>query len=103
MPEQTDTPTPMTTQVLLDELDVYGLEPGRPGGFPADEYTPEAQSLADHLLADGRIDLAAVDEIWLRWFSETLTDVAGPERAAEFVEKLSALAPGNDAADPSAS
>lgn len=82
------------TQVLalLTEFDVYGLQPGGPDGCPEDEYAPEATQLARHLTENGTIDLAAVDAIWLHWFSQTMSEAAGPARTAEFVERLNALA-----------
>ena len=86
-----------TKQVLalLNELDVYGLEPGQPDGAPEDEYDLEAAPLARHLLKDGEIDMPKVDQIWLHWFGQTLTEATGPTRAAQFVERLNALAPPN--------
>jgi hypothetical protein len=77
---------------LLNDLDPYGLEPGKPDGAPEDEYDLEAEPIARHLIKDGGIDLKKVDEIWLYWFEQTLTEAIGPTNAAQFVESLNALA-----------
>lgn len=77
---------------LLTQLDPYGLEPGTPGGPPQDEYGVEARTMADHLLDKGSIGIADVDAIWSHWFSQTLTDAAGPDAAHRLVEELNTLA-----------
>lgn len=78
---------------LLNELDPYGLEPGRPEGAPADEYELEAGPIARNLLADGAIELDTIDEIWHHWFDETLTEAVGTAAAAQLVTELNALVP----------
>lgn len=76
---------------LLNDLDPYGLEPGKPDGAPEDEYDLEAGPIARHLLKDGRADLKSVDEIWQHWFEETLTEAVGATTAAQFVASVNAL------------
>ncbi|QEW03873.1 hypothetical protein [Microbacterium lushaniae] len=75
---------------LLNDLDPYGLEPGRADGAPADEYSSEAGPLASHLINDGRIEAADVDAIWTRWFGEPLS-IIDSARFAAFVVDLNAL------------
>lgn len=84
----------VTAQVLalLNELDPYRLDPGMPEGAPKDEYAPEADALARHLISDRAIELEQVDAIWLYWFGESLSQVIGPESAEELVAGLNRLA-----------
>jgi hypothetical protein len=76
---------------LLTDLDPYGLEPGQPDGAPADEYDLEAPAIARQLLGAGSIGVAEVDEIWLYWFSERLSDRLRAERMEDFVASLNRL------------
>lgn len=80
---------------LLNDLDPYGLKPGKPDGAPQDEYELEAEPIASHLIRHGGIGLKKVDEIWLHWFEQTLTQAVGPATAAKFVVSLNALASSN--------
>lgn len=95
-PMNTDTPTDQQLHrrvlALLTRLDPYGLEPGTPGGPTQDEYGVEAGSMADHLLDKGSIRIADVDAIWTHWFSQTLTDAAGPDASRRLTDELNALA-----------
>lgn len=87
----TDLPQYQSVLSLLTRLDPYGLEPGTPGGPPQDEYSAEAGSMTEHLLNKGSIGIADVDAIWSYWFSQTLTDAAGPDAARRLTDELNAL------------
>jgi hypothetical protein len=76
---------------LVNDLDPYGMRPGRPDGAPADEYAPEATPMASLLLNRGAIDAAQVDAIWHRWFGDPLSTVVGAQRLARFVEGLNGV------------
>lgn len=70
-------------------MDPYGLEPGSMA--PWNEYRLEAGPIASALLARAGIDLETVNAIWLRWFSEPLSDCVGKARAERFVTDLNDL------------
>jgi hypothetical protein len=76
---------------LLNDLDPYGLEPGKPGGAPEDEYDLEAAPIALRLLRDGRLDVEHVDAIWLKWFGERLSAVIGPGLMSQLIANLNGL------------
>lgn len=76
---------------LLNDLDPYELEPGKPDGAPVDEYDLEAAPIALRLLRDGRIDVEQIDAIWLQWFGERLSTVIGPEPMSQLIANLNAL------------
>lgn len=75
---------------LLTDLDPYGLEPGAEHGAPADEYSPEAVSIAGHLISRGRIGAADIDDIWKRWFDEPLSTI-DDQLFSKFVAQLNDL------------
>ena len=76
---------------VLTEVDPYGLEPGTSDGAPADEYEPEAVDLARLLLRDGVVTVYDVEDVWVRWFSESLVLRLGVDRTARLVDRLNAL------------
>ncbi|MEU2199211.1 hypothetical protein [Isoptericola sp. NPDC019482] len=78
---------------LLNDADPYGLEPGKPGGAPIDEYELEAEPIAKHLFDGGSITVEQVDAIWRHWFSESLSGSGCYGRSAteEFVARLNEL------------
>lgn len=76
---------------VLTEADPMEFAPGRFDGTPADEYRPEAESIAALLRTDGVITEVRLDEVWQDWFSEPLTAVIGSERVTVLVETLNAL------------
>lgn len=76
---------------LLSELDPYRLDPGTPDGAPADEYAPEADAIARHLLSHRAINLEQVDAIWQDWFGESLSQVSGTGAAENLVVRLNQL------------
>jgi hypothetical protein len=88
--------TELVAQVLalLTELDPYGLEPGRPGGTPADEYDIEARPLADILAQYGRVTAEQVNELWQHYFGEPLSAVVGDGRLEELTAELNRLSSG---------
>ncbi len=83
----------MTAEVLalLSELDPYRLDPGMPEGAPKDEYAPEADAMARHLLSHRAIELDQVDAIWRHWFGESLSQVTGTGAAENLVVHLNRL------------
>jgi len=76
---------------LLSELDPYRLDPGTPDGAPADEYAPEADAIARHLLSHRAINLEQVDAIWQDWFDESLSQISGTGAAENLVVRLNQL------------
>lgn len=76
---------------LLSEMDPYRLDPGRPEGVSEDEYAPEANAIARHLLSHEVIELKHVDAIWHDWFDESLSNVTGAEAAESLVVRLNQL------------
>jgi hypothetical protein len=88
--EETWEPISAAVLALLTDLDPYGLEPGAEGGAPADEYSPEAVSIASHLTNRGRISAADVDDIWRQWFDEPLSTI-DDKLVSTFVAELNAL------------
>jgi hypothetical protein len=76
---------------LLNDLDPYGLEPGKPKGAPVDEYDLEAAPIALRLLRDGSIDVEHVDAIWLEWFGERLSALIGSGPMSQLIANLNAL------------
>jgi hypothetical protein len=76
---------------LLSELDPYRLEPGMPEGAPKDEYAPEADAIARHLLSHRAIELEQVDAMWRHWFGESLSQVTGTGAAENLVVHLNQL------------
>jgi hypothetical protein len=76
---------------LLSELDPYRLDPGMPEGAPKDEYAPEADAIARHLLSHRAIELEQVDAIWRHWFGESLSQVTGTGSAENLVAHLNRL------------
>lgn len=76
---------------LLNELDPYGLEPGRPDGAPHDEYQSEAHPMANLLLNNGIISTHEVNTIWQDWFDEPLSEVIGVQRTEIFTTRLNLL------------
>ena len=77
---------------VLSDVDPYGLEPGAADGAPADEYEPEAGDLTRLLLHDGGVTRDDVDDVWQRWFSESLSLRLGVEGVDRLVERLNAVA-----------
>lgn len=76
---------------LLSGVDPYRLDPGMPEGVPEDEYAPEANAIAQHLLSHRKIELEQADAIWRDWFSESLSKVTGAESADNIVARLNQL------------
>jgi hypothetical protein len=76
---------------LLGEMDPYRLDPGTPEGAPADEYAPEADAIARHLLSHRAITLEQVDAIWQDWFGESLSQVTCAGVAENLVVRLNHL------------
>ncbi len=76
---------------VLSELDPYGLEPGAPGGLPADEYALEAGPIAELLRRDGVVTRDGVDAIWHHWFGESLSGVVGVDAVGRSVDRLNGL------------
>lgn len=76
---------------LLTELDPYRLAPGLPEGAPTDEYAPEADAIARHLISHEAIEVEQIDAIWLHWFDEPLSHVIGAEPAKDLVARLNRL------------
>jgi hypothetical protein len=68
---------------VLIAFDPYGLKPGAPGGFPFDEYLPEAQSLATLLTQKGALTFTDVSDVWMAWFDDDLSDL--PPGTAEWL------------------
>ncbi|MEG0029010.1 MAG: hypothetical protein RR853_03680 [Aurantimicrobium sp.] len=58
---------------VLNRFDLMGLEPGRPGGVPDDEYLPEASALVQVLAMNGAIDVDQLRHTWLEWLSDDLS------------------------------
>ncbi|MGW9549653.1 hypothetical protein ACWG8W_01200 [Citricoccus zhacaiensis] len=88
--------------VLLSELDPYRLDPGTPDGAPADEYAPEADAIARHLLSHRAIDLEQVDAIWHDWFGESLSQITATGAAENLVAHLNRLVQGSRSASTEA-
>ncbi|MDN3495740.1 hypothetical protein QL996_07365 [Planococcus sp. APC 4015] len=88
--EETWKPISAAVLALLTDLDPYGLEPGTEDGAPADEYSPEAVSIASHLINRGGISAADVDDIWRQWFGEPLSTIDS-KLFSTFVAELNAL------------
>lgn len=76
---------------LLSELDPYRLDPGLPEGAPKDEYAPEADAIARHLLGHRAIELKQVDAIWRHWLGESLSQVTGTAATENLVAHLNRL------------
>lgn len=76
---------------LVNELDPYDLAPGDPDGAPDDEYHPEAEEIARHLMTNRAITAEHIDAIWNRWFGEPLSRTITPHRRAQFVAHLNRL------------
>jgi len=78
---------------VLNDVDPYGLDPGKPDGAPLDEYDLEAEPIAKHLVDDGSITVEQVDAIWRHWFSESLSGPGCLGRSAteQFVARLNEL------------
>jgi len=68
---------------VLIAFDPYGLKPGVPGGFPIDEYLPEARPLATLLTQKGALTFADVSDVWMAWFDDDLSDL--PSWTAEWL------------------
>ena len=76
---------------VLSDVDPYGLEPGVADGAPADEYEPEAGDLTRLLLSDGGVTRDDVDDVWQRWFSESLSLRLGVEGVDRLVARLNSV------------
>lgn len=87
---------------LLSELDPYRLGPGMPEGAPTDEYAPEADAMARHLLSHQAINLEQVDAIWRHWFGESLSHVTGTGSAEALVVHLNRLSRASRSGDADA-
>ncbi|WP_336705165.1 hypothetical protein [Micrococcus terreus] len=83
---------------LLSEMDPYRLDPGTPGGAPKDEYAPEADAIARHLMSHLGINSEQVDAIWQDWFGQSLSQVTGTGAAENLVVRLNQLVQGSTAA-----
>lgn len=83
---------------LLSELDPYRHDPGMPEGAPKDEYSPEADAIARHLLSHRAIELEQVDAIWHDWFGESLSQVPGTAASENLVVRLNQLVQGSTSA-----
>lgn len=79
---------------VLSDVDPYGLEPGGADGAPADEYEPEAGDLTRLLVHDGAVTRDGVDDVWQRWFSESLSLRLGVEGVGRLVARLNAVVGG---------
>ena len=78
---------------VVNRYDFCGLQPGAEGGPPIDEYEPEARPMESILIDHGRIDVADIQAIWYKWFSD---DLFGREAAvASMADELNALLPQN--------
>ncbi len=75
----------------LNDLDPYGLDPGRAGGAPQNEYEPEASPIARLLLVQGSLSSDEVDAIWREWFNQPLSEVIGFEAINRFCASLNSL------------
>ena len=94
--ERGSAPGPTSTQervlALLNREDPMSLAPGT-DGMPEDEYGPEAEAIAE-LLDTGAVPTAAqLDEVWEKWFSQSLSPLLGAGRMDSLLEALSASAP----------
>jgi hypothetical protein len=76
---------------VLSDVDPLGLEPGSPDGAPSDEYEMEAVDLVRILLKAGAVTSHDVEEVWMRWFSESLVLRLGPPRMAQLIDRLNEL------------
>lgn len=76
---------------LVNELDPYDLAPGRRDGAPDDEYNPEAEAMARHLMANRAITAEHIDAIWNHWFGEPLSPTITTHRREQFVAHLNRL------------
>jgi hypothetical protein len=78
---------------VVNRYDFCGLQPGAEGGPPIDEYEPEARPIESVLVNQGRKEVADIQAIWYKWFSD---DLSGRESAvASMVDELNALVPRN--------
>ncbi|WP_313815656.1 hypothetical protein [Citricoccus sp.] len=83
---------------LLSEMDPYRLDPGTLDGAPKNEYAPEADAIARHLLSHRAINFEQVDAIWQDWFGESLSQVTGTGAAENLVVRLNQLVQGSTSA-----
>ena len=62
---------------VLNRFDLMSLEPGRRGGAPDDEYTPEAAAIVQVMVRHGEIDADQLRHTWLEWFTDDLSRLPG--------------------------
>ena len=73
---------------ILNQLDPYGLRPGRQDGVPKDEYQPVAEAFWEAINVHGAVSGHQVDAIWRNYFGEILSGRCAAITFAAFVREI---------------